>query len=170
MRPKEAASPGMGRTLARILAGAFALVLLLSLASYHPMDAFLLDQSSTGGAIRNLCGHVGANLAGLLRTLAGVGAWLVPAYILWECFPAEGARWHRRIAWLALTLACWTALGAFGTRLWSDGSHSLELRWGGWLGSALWPPCRAALGPVGLPLLLGALAPTLVAAAAFLLL
>jgi S-DNA-T family DNA segregation ATPase FtsK/SpoIIIE len=158
MRPKEAASPGMGRTLARILAGAFALVLLLSLASYHPMDAFLLDQSSTGGAIRNLCGHVGANLAGLLRTLAGVGAWLVPAYILWECFPAEGARWHRRIAWLALTLACWTALGAFGTRLWSDGSHSLELRWGGWLGSALWPPCRAALGPVGLPLLLGALA------------
>jgi S-DNA-T family DNA segregation ATPase FtsK/SpoIIIE len=86
----------------------------------------------------------------------GVGAWIVPPYLFWEAWPREGRRWPGRLAWLGLALAFWTALGAFGTRVWSGlpEGGTLQLRWGGWLGSMLWPGQRRLLGPVGLPLLL----------------
>lgn len=150
---------GMGRILFRVLAGAFALVLALSLLSFYyndPCPPF--SQGQVGGPVRNLCGLFGAYLAGFFQTLVGVGAWLVPAYVLWECFPTEGMRWHRRLAWLFLALCVWTILGAFGTRSWpaAEGGAS-TWRWGGWLGSSLWPPLRSALGPVGSPIALGVL-------------
>ena len=150
---------GMGHILFRVLAGAFALVLALSLLSfYHNDPCPPFSQGQVGGPIQNLCGLFGAYLAGFFQTLVGVGAWLVPAYVLWECFPAEGMRWHRRLAWLVLALCVWTILGAFGTRSWPsvDGGASVW-RWGGWLGSSLWPPLRNALGPVGLPIALAVL-------------
>jgi S-DNA-T family DNA segregation ATPase FtsK/SpoIIIE len=149
----------MGRILLRVLAGAFALVLALSLLSFSPADPhFFTQQSAAPATISNVCGLFGAYLAGSLQTLVGVGAWLIPAYILWECFPMVGLGWLRRLAWLVLACCLWILLGAFGTRTWPSTAGGADAwRWGGWLGSSLWPPCRRALGPIGLPLALGVL-------------
>ena len=147
---------GIGRWMLRAVLGFVALVLLLSLASFHPLDPQPFTQGAAVAAVQNLCGIVGAALAGLLQTLMGAGAWIVPPYLLWEAWPAVGRRWPGRLAWLGLSLAFWTALGALGPHVWSglaDGG-AVQLRWGGWLGSALWPAQRRLLGPVGLPLLL----------------
>jgi len=151
---------GMGRILLRIVAGAFALVMALSLLSFHPLDPHPFAQGAVGVPVHNLCGVFGAALAGILETLVGIGAWLLPLYILWECFPSDPSRWRRRVAWLALAGCAWTLLGGLGPRLWplGEGQHPIELRWGGWVGRMLWPPVRRALGPVGLPVVLGAVA------------
>jgi S-DNA-T family DNA segregation ATPase FtsK/SpoIIIE len=149
----------MGRILLRVLAGAFALVMALSLLSFHPLDPHPFSQGAVGVPVHNLCGVFGASIAGILQTLVGTGAWLVPLYILWECFPAGKTQWPRRLAWGALALAAWTLLGGLGPRLWSlgEGQNPLSLRWGGWMGEMLWPPGRRVFGPVGLPLVLGVL-------------
>jgi len=151
---------GMGRLLLRVLVGAFALVLVLSLLSFHPRDPLIFfAQGQVDPTIHNLCGNLGAHLAGLLQTLAGAGSWLVPIYILWECVPQAGPRWHRRIAWASLAFAVWTVLGAFGTRnvATGEGLPTIPLRWGGWIGNACWPALRKGLGPAGLPIALGVL-------------
>ena len=147
---------GIGRWMLRASLGLLALLLLLSLASYHPLDPHPFTQGAAVAAVQNLCGTVGATLAGLLQTLMGIGAWIVPPYLIWEAWPREGRRWPGQLAWLGLALSFWTALGAFGTRIWTGlpEGGTLQLRWGGWLGSALWPVERRFLGPVGLPLLL----------------
>jgi S-DNA-T family DNA segregation ATPase FtsK/SpoIIIE len=147
---------GIGRWLLRAGLGFAALLLLLSLASYYPPDPHPYNQGVVA-AVQNLCGTVGATLAGLLHFLIGVGAWIVPFYLLWEAWPqTAGRRWPGRLAWLGMSLSLWTALGAFGNRAWTGPAElgTLQLRWGGWLGSALWPVERRFLGPVGLPLLL----------------
>ncbi len=158
---------GLGRILLRVMAGALALVIFLSLLSFHPLDPHPFATGGVDAPVHNLCGTFGALLAGTLQTLMGVGAWLVPFYILWECFPSGATLWPRRVAWFALALAVWTLLGAPGPRIWHlDGGQTLELRWGGWIGRLLYPPCRRTLGPVGLPLLaalLMALSATLLA-------
>jgi len=141
----------MGRLLLRVLVGAFALVLVLSLLSFDPRDPLIFfAQGQVDPTIHNLCGNLGAHLAGLLQIIAGVGSWLVPAYILWECVPQQGPRWHRRLAWISLAFAVWTALGAFGAR----NVGSVSLRWGGWIGNVCWPSFRRGLGPAGLPIAL----------------
>jgi DNA segregation ATPase FtsK/SpoIIIE, S-DNA-T family len=152
---------GMGRILLRVLAGAFALVMALSLLSFYyndPCPPF--SQGQMSGTIQNLCGLFGAYLAGFFQTLVGVGAWLIPVYVLWECFPTTSPKWYQRLAWLPLALALWTTLGAFGSRSFPalDGLSANQWRWGGWLGSSLWLSCRKALGPIGLPLVLVTLA------------
>ena len=150
---------GMGRLLLRVLAGAFALILGLSLMSFHPLDPHPFSQGAMGVPVHNLCGVFGAFLAGTLQTLVGVGAWMVPPYILWECFPPTRPQWARRLAWGALAVAVWTLLGGLGPRLWALGDNlpPMELRWGGWLGRMLWPPCRQVFGPVGLAVVMGVL-------------
>ncbi|MDP1831600.1 MAG: DNA translocase FtsK 4TM domain-containing protein [Geothrix sp.] len=147
---------GIGRWMLRAVLGFTALVLLLALASFHPLDPHPFTQGAAVAAVQNICGTVGATLAGLLQTLMGIGAWIVPPYLLWEAWPRKGHRWPGRLAWLGLALAFWTALGAFGNRVWTGlpEGGTLQLRWGGWLGSALWPVEQRFLGPVGLPLLL----------------
>gem|GEM_PF-5548054 len=110
---------GVGRWVLRAGLGVIALVLLLSLGSFHPLDPHLFTQGSAIAPVQNLCGTVGANLAGLLQTLLGIGGWLVPPYLLWEAWPSAKRRWTERLAWLGLALATWTALGAFGPRLWT---------------------------------------------------
>ncbi|MDP2874633.1 MAG: DNA translocase FtsK 4TM domain-containing protein [Holophaga sp.] len=144
----------MSRLLLKIVAGFFALLLVVSLLFFHPNDPHLFSQGAVGARIHNPCGLFGAHLAGFLETLAGVGAWLIPAYFLWEIFVKDGRKWPRRVAWAVLALSIWTLLGAFGVRSWSasDGVAASQWRWGGWLGSILWPPSRHALGPVGLPI------------------
>jgi len=148
---------GLGRILLRVLAGAFALVLALSLLSFYPNDPCPpFSQGQVGVEVRNLCGLLGAYIAGFFQTLAGVGAWLIPAYIVWECFPVQEYRWLKRLAWATLAFSIWTFLGAFGNRTWNavDGQAISQWRWGGWLGSSLWPPLHRGLGPAGLPILL----------------
>jgi S-DNA-T family DNA segregation ATPase FtsK/SpoIIIE len=151
---------GIGRWMLRAVLGFVALVLLLSLASFHPLDPNPFTQGTAVAGVQNLCGVVGATVAGLLQTLMGMGAWVAPPYLLWEAWPKEGHRWPGRLAWLGLALALWTALGAFGSRIWTglEGGGTVDFRWGGWLGSALWPTQRRFLGPVGLPLLLALVA------------
>ena len=147
---------GVGRWMLRAVLGFAALVLLLSLGSFHPLDPHPFTQGATVAPVQNLCGTVGATLAGLLQTLLGVGAWIVPPYLLWEAWPRVGRHWPDRLAWLGLALSFWTALGAFGDRVWiglPEGGVP-TYRWGGWIGSAIWPLERHFLGPVGLPLLL----------------
>ena len=146
---------GIGRWMLRAVLGFTALLLLLSLGSFHPLDPHPFTQGATIAAVQNICGTVGATLAGLLQTLMGIGAWIVPPYLLWEAWPREGRRWPGRLAWLGLALSFWTTLGAFGNRVWSGlpEGGTLQLRWGGWLGSALWPPLHRWLG-LGLGLLL----------------
>ena len=149
----------MGRLLLKVVAGAFALILGISLFSFHPLDPHPFSQGATGVPVHNVCGVFGAFMAGILMTLVGIGAWMVPPYILWECFPPAKPQWARRLAWLALATAIWTLLGGLGPRLWPLGDNlpPMELRWGGWLGRMLWPPCRHAFGPVGVGLVLGVL-------------
>jgi len=152
--------------LAKAAASVFALILLLSLMSYHPTDPMPFSSGNLGQPVHNLCGTLGAILAGVLMTLVGSGSWLVPIYILWECWvPAtddEGARWLARLAprlaWLSLAFVLWTALGALGIRKFSlgDGMSPMDLRWGGWLGSILFPPLYRLLG-WGLPIVMGLL-------------
>ena len=148
---------GMGRILLRVVAGAFALVMALSLMSFHPLDPHPFSQGAVGATVNNLCGVLGASMAGILQTMVGTGAWLFPLYILWECFPSGQSQWLRRVAWVALAVCAWTLLGGLGPRLWSlgEGQHPIELRWGGWVGRVLWPPARRTFGPVGLPVVLG---------------
>ncbi len=147
---------GIGRWMLRAVLGFTALVLLLSLASFHPLDPHPFTQGATVTAVQNLCGTVGATLAGLFQTIMGLGSWIVPPYLLWEAWPRKGRSWPGRLAWLGLALSAWTALGAFGTRVWTGlpEGGTVQLRWGGWVGSAIWPGQRRFLGPVGLPLLL----------------
>jgi S-DNA-T family DNA segregation ATPase FtsK/SpoIIIE len=142
-----------------VVAGAFALVLALSLLSFHPLDPHPFSQGATGVPVHNLCGVLGAFLAGITQTLVGFGAWMLPPYILWECFPPAKPQWPRRLAWGALAMAVWILLGGLGPRLWTLGDNlpPMELRWGGWLGTVLWPPFRRVFGPVGLGLVLGLL-------------
>ena len=102
--------------LAKAVASAFALILLLSLLSFHPTDPTPLSDGQLSAPLHNLCGSVGAGLAGLLVAWMGVGAWLLPIYILWECWmPAvedEDAKWLTRIAprlaWMAFAFSVWT--------------------------------------------------------------
>ena len=149
----------MGRLLLRVVAGTFALVLAISLLSYHPLDPHPFSQGAMGVPVHNVCGVLGAFLAGILQTLVGVGAWMVPPYILWECFPPAKPQWARRLAWGTLAVAVWTLLGGLAPRLWAVGDNlrPMPLRWGGWWGDLLWPICRRIFGPVGLGFVMGLL-------------
>ncbi|MDE3244738.1 MAG: DNA translocase FtsK 4TM domain-containing protein [Acidobacteriota bacterium] len=152
--------------MAKAGASVFALILLLSLFSYYPTDPMPFSNGNLGQPLHNLCGTFGAILSGVLMTLVGSGSWLVPVYILWECWvPAtedEDAKWLARLAprlaWISLAFVLWTSLGALGVRKFSlgEGLSPMDLRWGGWLGSILFPPLHRLLG-WGLPLVMGLL-------------
>ena len=76
----------------------------------------------------------GFYLFGGLGMLTQAGTGQIPSVVLY--FAACG-------------LVAGTLLGAFGMRTFSasPAGAASEWRWGGWIGSALWPPCRRALGP-----------------------
>jgi S-DNA-T family DNA segregation ATPase FtsK/SpoIIIE len=131
-------------------------LMLLSLISYHPNDPNLLSKGSISGSYSNWCGFIGANLAGLLVALVGLGAWLLPVYIGWEALSQKLPKWHRRIAWLVFALSVWIFLGVFGAIKWPPGSDAVseQIQCGGWIGYVLWPGLLKILGPVGLPITL----------------
>ncbi len=147
---------GLGPIVAKAVASVFALILLLSLLSYHPNDPMPFISGNLGQPLHNLCGTLGAILAGTLMTFVGYGSSLVPLYILWECWvPATDdvdakwlARFAPRLAWLSLAFVVWTSFGALGIRKYplGDGQSPMDLRWGGWLGASLFPPLQRLLG------------------------
>ena len=136
-----------------------ALLVIISLISYHPNDPNMLSRGGISGGYNNWCGFVGANLAGLPIAFVGFGAWLLPCYIIWDALANESRRWHRRIAWLIFALTVCTFLGAFGGINWSSelGGDAIKIHCGGWVGYALWPGLKKVLGAVGLPITLVAL-------------
>ncbi len=154
---------GLGPIVAKAVASVFALILLLSLLSWFPKDPMPFSSGNLGQPLHNLCGILGAILAGTLMTLVGYGAWLIPVYILWECWvPAtedEDAKWLARfaprLAWMSLAFVVWTSFGALGIRTipLGDGQSPMDQRWGGWLGSTLYPPLHRLMG-WGLPIVL----------------
>ncbi|HJV89087.1 MAG TPA: DNA translocase FtsK 4TM domain-containing protein, partial [Holophagaceae bacterium] len=154
--PSAPAGGGFAAHVLRGVLGLFAVLLLLSLLSYHPTDPHLFSSGQVSGGVHNWCGSVGATFAGLLQMAFGVGGYLVAFYAGWEAWPRDDRKWPGRVAWLALLLAAGAILGWCGSRNYVvDPTQSpMVLRWGGWWGSVLFPPLRASLGPVGLPLVL----------------
>ena len=60
---------GLGRWMLRAVLGFVALVLLLSLASFHPLDPTPFTQGAAVAGVQNLCGVVGATVAGVARRM-----------------------------------------------------------------------------------------------------
>ena len=133
-------------------------LMLLSLVSYRPIDSTLLSMGSLGGYI-NWCGFVGANLAGLLVALLGLGAWMLPFYIVWEALCREAPGWRKRAGWLALGVSVLTMLGAAGTTMWppKGGFGAGRIFCGGWAGCIAWPFLRNVFGLWGLVVILAAM-------------
>jgi S-DNA-T family DNA segregation ATPase FtsK/SpoIIIE len=146
---------GYGRLVSRGLLLLLAFLTAISLASYHPNDPNLLSRGSVGD-YHNMCGFVGANLAGLPVAFVGLGAWLLPLYTVWEVLRRGAQAWQKRLAWLVLGLSLWTWLGALGTVSWppNGGAGAGQVLCGGWMGYVAWPFLRGFLGSIGLPLTL----------------
>lgn len=150
----------VARVSLRVLGGTVAVLVALSILSFHPGDPQLFDTGTGLGPTRNLCGSFGATIGGLLHTFAGYGALVISGWLGWECWPHQemsGARrWAGRGAWIVLAFAVWTLLGGMPAQHWmlQNGAAPLELPLGGWMGRILWPRMSAGLGPIGLPILL----------------
>jgi S-DNA-T family DNA segregation ATPase FtsK/SpoIIIE len=144
-RDARSGAHGFGPLALRLGLGFLAGLLLLALLSYSPLDPG-----------RNWCGTLGTLMAEGLHALVGYAAFLVPFWLGWELWPREDRRWPGRVAFFGLLLVAATALGAFGNRLMEvgPGQPPLPVRWGGWLGTLVFPPLRRTLGWAGLPLVL----------------
>lgn len=146
----------MGEILLKIIMGAFALIVTISLISFHPLDPYPFSQG-IGASTHNLCGTFGAYIVGILQVSIGIASWLFPIYLLWECFGIKNSKCHQRLAWLTILISVCTILGAISyPRLWSLGNNQqpIELRWGGFAGCLLWPIVKQALGIVGSPVII----------------
>ena len=93
-RPKL--SPEKGNELLAVLFATAGVLLLLSLASFHPADPSLLHQAPRPlPGIHNWIGQVGAEMAALAFALFGLTAFLVPLFLLvqaWRRLRGHGAR------------------------------------------------------------------------------
>lgn len=83
--------PGKAEELLGIVLLTVALLLLASLASYHPQDPSLFHASSDPARVHNLVGQVGAHAAALSLGLLGLAAFLLPLFLV-----AAGWRLVRR--------------------------------------------------------------------------
>jgi DNA segregation ATPase FtsK/SpoIIIE, S-DNA-T family len=76
-----ARSSQTAREVAALCLVFLALLVLLSLVTYHASDSNLLTSSASHGPIRNLVGIVGANLAAFLLVGMGIGAYWLPIFL-----------------------------------------------------------------------------------------
>jgi S-DNA-T family DNA segregation ATPase FtsK/SpoIIIE len=135
-----------------------ALLLLLALLSYHPLDPSPFSAGSD--EIRNLLAHVGAAVAGVLVALFGLPALLLPAVLM-----IAGWRWLRgqtidspslqAAAWSAATVGVCGLLGIAPGRTPYRGG---ELAWGGDVGRLTIQGLTTSMGATGAVVVCAALA------------
>ena len=146
------------REVAGYILALVALLLLLALLSYHPLDPSLF--SSGSDEIHNLLAHVGAAVAGVLVTLFGLSALVLPGVLF-----VAGWRWLRghtidspglqAAAWVAATAGtCGLLAAALGGTPYRGG----ELAWGGDVGRLVVDGLTTSLGTTGAILVCAALA------------
>jgi DNA segregation ATPase FtsK/SpoIIIE, S-DNA-T family len=135
-----------------------ALLLLLALLSYHPLDPSPFSAGSD--EIRNLLAHVGAAVAGVLVTLFGLPALLLPAVLM-----IAGWRWLRghTIDSPGLQAAAWTAAtvgvcGLLGIAPGRTPYRGGELAWGGDVGRLTIQGLTTSMGATGAIVVCAALA------------
>jgi S-DNA-T family DNA segregation ATPase FtsK/SpoIIIE len=165
-RRDPAPARGFWAEAAAIVVMAFAVLLVLSLASYRPDDPvpWPLGQWSSGEPVRNVAGVAGALLAELLRQLLGYASWAAPALLLLlggQVLWRRGPRALSRLAGYALLIV--SAAGSLQLLL-DEGAPPGTLRAGGWLGYAFahllsgflnrWGALVAALACLGTSILL----------------
>lgn len=71
-----------GREIAALCLLALALLLVLSLVTYHSSDPTLFTTSSVQRPVRNVVGIFGANLAAILLVATGVSAYWLPVFLV----------------------------------------------------------------------------------------
>ncbi len=166
--PRRDAAPARGfwAEAAAIVVMAFAVLLVLSLASYRPDDPvpWPLGHWSSGEPVRNVAGVAGALLAELLRQLLGYASWTAPALllllggqVLWRRSP----RALSRLAGYGLLIVA--AAGSLHLML-DEGAPPGTMRAGGWIGHVFahllsrflnrWGALVAALACLGTSVLL----------------
>ncbi|HPC82273.1 MAG TPA: DNA translocase FtsK 4TM domain-containing protein [Thermoanaerobaculaceae bacterium] len=145
--------------IAREVAGYVLLVggglLVLALASYHPLDPWLLGAGSD--RVHNWLASWGAHLAGVLVNLLGVPVLLLPALILrlgalWLRGRVLDTPWLLAGAWSTALLGASGLLGAAGHVQYRGGR--LEL--GGELGRLVAGGLQESLGPIAAVVICGA--------------
>lgn len=130
--------------IVRLSGLSFVLILIFSLASYHPTDPSFFNTSNKIEPIHNLCGKLGSYLASLCYMGFGLMAWLIPSWVLWEIWPSanELPRWPKRLAWLGLLVSL--------SAMWSFAPQTFSFRMGGFLGAVLQPSLQSWFGTTGL--------------------
>ncbi len=100
-------SPELRNEIGGILLFVGALLLLMSLVSYHPDDLSFFT-SNPSSKIHNLCGVVGAAVAGVARAAVGATAYLIPLLgFLWAAARFTGKPMEKpSIKFLAALLFC----------------------------------------------------------------
>jgi DNA segregation ATPase FtsK/SpoIIIE, S-DNA-T family len=134
------------------------LLVALAVLSYHPLDPSLFAAGSD--VVHNLLSHVGAVVAGVLVTLFGVPALVVPGLLL-----SVGWRWLRGEvveapglqsgAWVAATVG---ADGLLAAAVPNTPYRGGELVWGGEVGRLVDGGLGASLGATGAVLVCAAAA------------
>ena len=78
--------PGMAKEITIIVLATLAVLLLLSLISYHANDPTIFSSYSKPTASKNLIGIVGASISWVLVLLFGLVSYLIPFYLLLATF------------------------------------------------------------------------------------
>jgi len=141
--------------------GALALIMVVALLSYSPLDPGF-SQTGDGGPVRNQIGHAGAWFADVAFSLFGWPAYLFPALVMllgWILFserrnpaPLDRGLLGARVTGFALTLAASCAIATL-----HFSSSLLPQSPGGGLGELLGRALRDTMGGTGATLLLVAL-------------
>ena len=71
-----------GKEIAALCFLGLAFLLLLSLVTYHSSDPTLFTASGEQRTVHNAVGIVGANIAAILLVTMGVGAYWLPAFLI----------------------------------------------------------------------------------------
>jgi S-DNA-T family DNA segregation ATPase FtsK/SpoIIIE len=137
------------REVAGYLLALLGVLVLLAVATYHPLDPSLFASGSDG--VHNLLSHGGAAVAGILVGLFGVPALVLPVFMM-----VVGWRWLRgqelespSIQGSAWAVAVVAADGLLGAVIGRTGYRGGELDWGGELGRLVANGLEVSLGPVG---------------------
>ncbi|MFH1177818.1 MAG: DNA translocase FtsK 4TM domain-containing protein [Acidobacteriota bacterium] len=144
-RPREE----IVRELAGFILALAGLLVLIAVLSYHPLDPSLFSAGSD--EVRNLLAHFGAAVAGVLVSLLGLPALVVPALLIavgWQWL------WGLRVETPGIQGASWAAavvggsglLEAFAGRSTYRGG---ELAWGGELGRLVAAGLISSTGRLG---------------------